>query len=990
MNKKSVWKRNFCLAGRGMCVCIVLVLAFVVTSCENFLEGSNFKSQLESDIAYSKAEQFYVKVGLLKNEYGSITPLTEQKYRATDKINIEFSISSLYGFNGFKIIDKDTRVEDTSGAITLSDITETTVGISTTYKVTATINFLKENLMITPNCFLRNDTTPPIFFLSTESDENPALKLSRNKSELEQGKYIKKQQKGNFDISWIFEKETCQSRHVSSLYIKASIKEEDNVPEYITVTENFFSDSIHSDSGTVTFGDIEPGEVNAKEVPLKLQKSDDGLYEVEFLYEFATTSALKKDKDGLFRLDFTITDSAGNETETPVSFYILKDTYLDVTGIKFYNHCPYYNGENFYEGYTSDKTQYQNVYKTIFVDLEAGIKDLWGFCTTDSENFTYSLKWGADKEHLSSTSEFGYYWDDYGGKEMFGAVLGELDEDIFNLVILEITDEAGVVSTIEKWLPPKPQVISLEKNPEHENFSVLTFRSYTDETNDFSSICPKLVICDEYSIWEQNGANEFYSNYELLYAYLAYDDEFCGPLNCDLSSITVIENGDFSVPSFNLKVSSKGAGLGLYNVQVVDSKEEQPYLEKYGQNEEITYYFSVEQGTSKSTFIEDSFNVNYSADSYNFRIIAVKNGKEVKSDPYTITETQIDNKAPQTDESYSNLYEMMTVIKNPKIVNIYYNFTDDSFKTENPCELHYSDYKTEWNGAIKIYDNTQITNLPYVDLTVQALNKQITSIPVPIKQFTKDGNYLIAVKIYDSAENPNFAIAPVGIAHIETIEPPIIEKFSTSEGNKTITCALNENLSTQSQEIYIMKVFYWKDATWKLNGNQYSDERINMKSKTGSEVLDSDAQSSFIKTYLYAYTKDTELYGVSAVYNGEYYTSCQRKREAFSAPVYKMFSEVDIACYSKAIIETSTKTVILNDQPVFVHLVTACADYGTDIAKWERFGDFFDETVIDPSVTGQTLNTFDFDINNVNSGEYYVTIAWFADGTSDISSVRQK
>ena len=67
-----------------------------------------------------------------------------------------------------------------------------------------------------------------------------------------------------------------------------------------------------------------------------------------------------------------------------------------------------------------------------------------------------------------------------------------------------------------------------------------------------------------------------------------------------------------------------------------------------------------------------------------------------------------------------------------------------------------------------------------------------------------------------------------------------------------------------------------------------------------------------------------------------------------------------------------------------------CEKDGKDIVKWERFGDFYDECVIDPDVTGQVLNTYEPDLSKVPEGDYYVIIAWFADGSCDISSVRKK
>ena len=129
--------------------------------------------------------------------------------------------------------------------------------------------------------------------------------------------------------------------------------------------------------------------------------------------------------------------------------------------------------------------------------------------------------------------------------------------------------------------------------------------------------------------------------------------------------------------------------------------------------------------------------------------------------------------------------------------------------------------------------------------------------------------------------------------------------------------------------------------------------------------------------------------GVSALMMAIDENNCIRGKGS-SAPVYKYYSTSEINCYSKGILETNTKVIVLNDQPAYVHLVSAYQDYGKDIEKWERFGSSCGEKVIDPSVTGQVMNTYDLDTTSLADGDFYTVIVWFADGTSDISSVWKK
>ncbi len=960
----------------GGVLCIVLLLC----SCENFLKGSDLRKKIEDDIAYAKSEEFYIKIGVSKNEHGQITPASEELYRVTDKINIEFSLNSLYNFSKFKIIDKDTKKEDSSGAITLSSVTESTNGVLKTYKTTATVNFIKQNLLIVPECDIIKDTTSPEFY---SIDNTPALKLSRNKTNMDNGIYILSQEITDYSLNWIWSEEECQTRHFSSLYIKASIKEEDSPWVNICVKEKFFADAIGAD-GSLSFGQIEPTSTAFVELN-KISDSTEGIYIYEGEYKFQTDSFYKKFSDGLFRLEFTVKDSAGNESETPVCFYVIKDTFVDVSKINFENTLPYFDDSNFSE-------EDFNQYKTFFVDYSEAVPDTWAFYSTAPEDFTYRLKWGPDENNLKTTGAFAQYYHPLKRENRFGAVISDIDESVFNIIRLEITDKAGATVTIEKLLPPRPELINVEES-NSGNF-VLTFLSPSFSTMDFSKhlFCNLIQYQSEENCYNDfNDSLSFYVLPERIpylqkdFAFLQIDNIY-GPVLKNFSYLSFSESSELTVPSFKLEVNKAGEGSGLYRVTLTDSKTDTPLFKQYF-SDEISYIVCVSQESeNKRFFKEDSFLLNYSPTEYNLKVIAEKNGEIAESEIYTIKETQTDNKAPEirmNDVSYRGL---VFNNKNIKEIPVSCILDDNSFGENVSCTIRYSDYNPGWSGILEIFDQSQVLSLPAFNINLIPESKSIYSIPVPVKNLKEDGDYLINIAVYDKFRNG--LTQTIGIAHVETILSPVITKFSPNDSNKLVTCKLQDAWTAARQENYELIVYYWKNDEWTFAGNPYTHNKINLLTGTTSQILSTEDMPAFVKAYLYAYSAYNN--GSNSSYNGEYYSYFDKKDEAFSAPVYKFFSESEIECFSKAIIETNSKTVILNDKPAFVHLVSACADYGNDVARWERFGDFYDEAVIDPNVTGQVLNTYEPDLSKVPQGEYYVIIAWFADGTSDISSVRMK
>ena len=103
----------------------LLGLAFVFTSCDNFLNGQDTKKQLEKAIAYANSDAYTVMVdypegtGVLKSPAGGLAEIKE-----TDTFAITFEPFTDYAFVCWKIIDSVTGKELPNGEYLTIEKTE--------------------------------------------------------------------------------------------------------------------------------------------------------------------------------------------------------------------------------------------------------------------------------------------------------------------------------------------------------------------------------------------------------------------------------------------------------------------------------------------------------------------------------------------------------------------------------------------------------------------------------------------------------------------------------------------------------------------------------------------------------------------------------------------------------------------------------------------------------------------------------------------------
>lgn len=162
---------------------MILSGAAVLFSCNNFLDGGDFKEQLDKDIAYANSSPYEIRIECDEG-LGSITSVALLSKKVTDEFNVEFKIASGVQFVGWKAFSKSsdgTLTELSSAYINFSSYnTESSDGI---YK--ASVKFVKgaNGIVIKPYCYLLPKVTEiSPEFTASGVDQDSIIKIRFNKA----------------------------------------------------------------------------------------------------------------------------------------------------------------------------------------------------------------------------------------------------------------------------------------------------------------------------------------------------------------------------------------------------------------------------------------------------------------------------------------------------------------------------------------------------------------------------------------------------------------------------------------------------------------------------------------------------------------------------------------------------------------------------------------------------------------------------------------
>ncbi|MCQ2576108.1 MAG: hypothetical protein MJ162_05130, partial [Treponema sp.] len=147
---------------------IIFLSLFVFTGCQNFLNGSDLKDELDKAIEIATSSEINVELNLKNNKSGSISPSGVSKVKRLVPFELELSVKNGYSFyETFTIFEKSngkiTLLENPENYIKFEKKAEHNAGTGNiTYIYDVTILQPLSGFLINPNIVNKNHTVAPV------------------------------------------------------------------------------------------------------------------------------------------------------------------------------------------------------------------------------------------------------------------------------------------------------------------------------------------------------------------------------------------------------------------------------------------------------------------------------------------------------------------------------------------------------------------------------------------------------------------------------------------------------------------------------------------------------------------------------------------------------------------------------------------------------------------------------------------------------------
>lgn len=283
-------------------IALLLSLTLFLTSCNNFLEGSALKKELEDKILYEKSESVSIKFKVNRENSGSFMT-GEKLVKVGYNIENQFNVASEYDFDGFSVVRSSDGLDlDNIVDITLiSSEYELTRGI---YKFDLKLLENESDIMVLAKCHLKTDNEKPVFdsvnIYNTEDKNHPYYHKLSNLL-FSKGEW--------FEADGITPKdELFHTNHVESLWINVKGIDADSGIKQICVKETLLRDSENSELPENTYINYY-GLDSGNNSEFTLVDSISKTYEYSFKYYFYGNT------EGIIKLEFSLIDNAGNESK---------------------------------------------------------------------------------------------------------------------------------------------------------------------------------------------------------------------------------------------------------------------------------------------------------------------------------------------------------------------------------------------------------------------------------------------------------------------------------------------------------------------------------------------------------------------------------------------------------------------------------------------------------------------------------------------------
>ncbi len=751
--------------------------------------------------------------------------------------------------------------------------------------------------------------------------------------------------------------------------------------------------------------------------PIYLETDAEGNVNLDCVYQFGLVN--KEYKDGLVKLEITLTDKCGNVSEVK-TYYAIKDTIFSIEDLCVSNIpldlYPASNGssdfyKNFYWEYTTNDVWY-NLNGKIFNSLP--------------EKYRYTFEYALDFDDESTIDEYEVtetITDAANGIKKCTVKGINFKTDKISYLRVTGYDEGGTPASIIRRIPGKAKITSFYKYED----SVGGISYFIDGYDTFSDLRQLVFIANKdssgnttltegtgYRFASQDntincGGSDFHMGSTLAVSFVynpidksnMYSKYIAGPMQfftfTDTDDVSlnkpVYKSIDYGIDSYD---------SGTYHATID--------FEPNNTNQNINYFTALYAGSStnsvpvltlippedvakgKTTIHFPYGNISGTdPNSYSVRIRANLSGKTVESDDAGYIVCSINNIIPYIRESNSDRYGIQC--DHPHFVS----FSDQPQITSDEGN---TPYKIQYYWAPAYSNNVNVYS---PDKVKSSFPSRICQVPttynmnIPVCGLI-DGNYLLYVQISNNPENPLDSNTPnallsMGIMHVETLPNKI--KITNPSVPQDWWFNFTYNIDGELGDYDLIRMLYRKAEDEDIYD---SDQYIDITKASDSDSINA---KGFYKLYLYA-CNFVEGYHTTAVYTGEYYTDNgvrvnddyhTVKDEAYSVPCFIYCGEPSENYTLSNFVDNNGRCSIITDMPCFVHTLCSYYDYGTDIDEWERRGQQTQYYVTPSNQTTDTSRNYiidTYDASGINKGDYYTVIAYFADGTILQSNVYRK
>ena len=717
---------------------------------------------------------------------------------------------------------------------------------------------------------------------------------------------------------------------------------------------------------------------------------DDGNGTTTFCIEYD----LKSD-DGAILISVIVKDGCDIPAEEEQTFTVIKDSGIDLSGVELWN-LDFVVTDSNTKFFTYDGTEdaekipyeeYQSMIKEI--KLNALNKRIYASCYTAENDMSVVLSYKDNSEHnMIYDSE----------KNRWSYTLNDVT-DVSSLELkLTVTDDLNNTDTKVFIFPEMPNLITIDLIREEADFIQCNalFSTKSKFTNLISS--PEYIsgavakIC--YISNEDNLATNMNSD-RGRYRFALLNNFLAGPLTPEYTTDDrKIENSNLPpvvVKNATMNPSSEGEYL---NISItIDTDNGNPW-DTY---ESIIAQHSVAEGQGivvsvvEKNALSVNFNVPFTVKKYNspnfVKLIGFTSTEVSPSADYnwfyigtpSQNPAKFDNRKPSANNwSSDNLYAY-------SIGAMYKTFPNLTDRYDFMMPYAVTDYETGikkleviTNGGYRIYSGNSLTLKElYFDLEDGIIHSfgDTYLIPfIPIWDADKENNDLI-IKFYDAQDN-----CLEWHGNISFITPP---SFSLKKNT------VNTLISDETYET----LYRWRLGITKLNPD--TNVWSNHTEITTTPGESTGANEGKVYTYTNVDLPLNQFVKVVSTAALEDNTSTPKFGNSVPYYIYtgstKNSHEYD---YVASLGSSKSEVLVVSDAPTFVHtLVTKyplseCQNW--TVEQWEHNHKHIGDKYMTFPTENPTARKYTIPVGSMDTGDCYVVIAHFADGTSAMSEVMQK